>query len=63
MGKAQRSREPRECSQCKLEQSVLYRVKTQAQGDWLFLCSDCQKHCKQLPDYQYGGTWKQKKRN
>ncbi|GAC30725.1 hypothetical protein GPAL_3885 [Glaciecola pallidula DSM 14239 = ACAM 615] len=42
---------------------MLYRIKPQCQEAWLFACSGCQSKAKMQPDYVYGGTWKQKKRN
>jgi hypothetical protein len=35
----------------------------QQPGPWVFVCLNCQKKVKSQPHYQYGGTWKQKKRH
>jgi hypothetical protein len=63
MGKSTRKRVLKECDHCKKGQSLLYRVRLQAIASWIFLCSECQSKVKSQTLYQYGGTWKQKKRN
>lgn len=52
------------CEHCNQPASVLYRIKYQEDGDWVFVCPDCwQKVSLDNPFYVYSGTWKaQKKR-
>lgn len=64
MGKTDRTRSPRPCDKCGALSSVLYRLLTELDGEWWFGCKSCQVQAKaNYPDYQYGGTWKQKKRH
>jgi hypothetical protein len=63
MGKMQRDRAIKLCDSCGKSEAVLYRIKVQLQKPWTFACGPCQSIAKQQPTYQYGGTWKQKKRN
>jgi hypothetical protein len=63
MGKAQRHRSIKLCISCGKSETVLYRIKVQIQEPWILACGACQSIAKQQPTYQYGGTWKQKKRN
>jgi hypothetical protein len=63
MGKSQRERELKHCDDCAKPESVLYRIRLQQPGPWVFVCVNCQKKVKSQPHYQYGGTWKQKKRH
>lgn len=46
------------CALCKVEASVLYRVKLSKGKLWIFICETCCKKVKNDPDYTYGGTWK-----
>lgn len=63
MGKARRTRKAKPCSLCGESAEVLFRIKNQADKPWLFACKDCQIKQQRLEAYQYGGTWKSKKRN
>lgn len=63
MGKTLRSRQLRDCCVCEKSASVLYRIRLKPQAPWIFACSDCQSKATEQPQYQYGGTWKQKKRH
>jgi hypothetical protein len=41
---------------------VLYRVKYEEEGDWVFVCPNCWQDISQdNPFYVYGGTWKAEK--
>jgi RNase P subunit RPR2 len=46
------------CSQCKIEETTLYRIQNQKGKIWIFVCEACCIKSKALPDYKYGGTWK-----
>ena len=63
MGKTQRSRQLKDCEYCVKPEPVLYRVRLQQAAPWVFICLNCQLKVKSHPLYQYGGTWKQKKRH
>jgi len=65
MGKSSRNRAPKACQKCRGEDNtVLYRVRENAQAEWQLLCKRCQAELKESAEsYQYGGTWKQQKRN
>ena len=58
-----RIREERTCFKCDKLFSELFRCKYDEQGNWIFLCKNCLEDYK-LNNlfYQYGGTWKSKKR-
>ena len=53
----------KECQQCRHTKDTLYRVRERSNAPWQFVCKECL-----LPlrngnfNYQYGGTWKSKKR-
>lgn len=52
------------CDRCGTSNDVLYRVRIVGDGDWLFVCPSCLEDVKPgNPHYQYGGTWKSKKRH
>lgn len=52
------------CSRCTETNDVLYRVRIEEDGDWIFVCLACLEQVKPAnPHYQYGGTWKSKKRH
>jgi len=52
------------CCRCKRERDTLFRVRIAKDGDWIFVCKVCIELVKpNNPDYQYGGTWKSKKRH
>ena len=54
----------KECFKCKDQQEVLYRSRYAEQKDWVFLCGQCLQEVKTafVETYQYGGTWKSKKK-
>ena len=54
----------KDCFKCSEQKDVLYRCKYNEVKDWVFLCKECLKELKFLFEdtYQYGGTWKSKKR-
>ncbi|WP_222436180.1 hypothetical protein [Rubripirellula reticaptiva] len=52
------------CSKCIERNDVLYRVRIEEDGDWIFVCPACLEMVKPAnPHFQYGGTWKSKKRH
>ena len=52
------------CYVCNDLNDVLYRCRYQELTDWVFLCQACLTNVKiKYEDtYQYGGTWKSKKK-
>jgi RNase P subunit RPR2 len=46
------------CHQCHQEYSVMYRIQLNKGKIWVFVCLECSKDAKQIPNYRYGGTWK-----
>ena len=54
----------KECHICEVEAEALYRCRYDGLRDWLFLCGKCltEVKVKHEKTYQYGGTWKSKKR-
>lgn len=64
MPKPKRTR-TKPCFRCNTTPDTLYRIRYQHDGDWVFACVDCRHYLEQThPDaYQYGGTWKSKKRH
>ncbi|MFN3188983.1 MAG: hypothetical protein ACE361_00555 [Aureliella sp.] len=63
MAKIKRTRS-KSCTLCSKDNDVLYRVRIKADGDWIFVCPTCLEKVKpNNPEYQYGGTWKSKKRH
>ena len=52
------------CERCEKTNDVLYRVRIDESKQWIFVCPDCLEQVK-LGNrlYQYGGTWKSKKRH
>ena len=54
----------KECYYCKKQKEVLFRCRYDELKDWVFLCGYCLTKVKsQYEDsYQYGGTWKSKKK-
>ena len=52
------------CFVFKDAKEVLYRCRYQELKDWVFLCGKCLKdvNTRFEDTYQYGGTWKSKKR-
>lgn len=63
MGKSGRTRSEKLCDSCAKQAFVLYRVKTDVNVAWAFMCKNCQLEAAKQASYQYGGTWKQNKRN
>ena len=52
------------CERCQNTNDVLYRVRIDESQQWIFVCPDCLERVKpDNPLYQYGGTWKSKKRH
>ena len=54
----------KECFKCSKQKEVMYRCRYDGIKDWVFLCRNCLKQIKNLfgNTYQYGGTWKSKKK-
>ena len=54
----------KECDSCHIQADVFYRCRYDGLKYWLFLCGKCLAEVKYKHDktYQYGGTWKSKKR-
>ena len=54
----------KDCFKCKDQKEVLYRCRYAELKDWVFLCAKCLQEVKtEFEDtYQYGGTWKSKKK-
>ena len=52
------------CFKCSDQKDVLYRCRFDAIKNWVFLCGECLKEIKISfeESYQYGGTWKGKKK-
>lgn len=62
MGKSQRQRTGKACQGCGVHEPILFRIKF-IEKDWGLYCKRCQEQAKSHDNYQYGGTWKQNKRN
>ena len=54
----------KDCFKCYEQKDVLYRCRYDEIKNWVFLCGECLKKIKILFEdtYQYGGTWKSKKK-
>jgi hypothetical protein len=54
----------KECFKCTELKEALYRCRFTDLKDWVFLCGDCLDGVKTMyaDSYQYGGTWKSKKK-
>lgn len=54
----------KDCNKCHEPKAVLYRCRYQQLKDWAFLCGKCLQKVKTAHEntYQYGGTWKSKKK-
>ena len=62
----------KKCYVCKTEKEILYRVRYEENflernriyREWFFICEYCLKIIKKKfeKSYQYGGTWKSKKK-
>ena len=52
------------CFECMELNDVLYRCRYGGEKTWIFLCENCLSLVKKKykADYQYGGTWKSKKK-
>ncbi len=58
-----RSLRVKHCHRCQQIVSVLYRVKFDESGEWIFVCERCWSFLSQdNPHYVYGGTWKAQKK-
>ncbi len=52
------------CHRCSQPAPILYRVKFEEQGDWIFVCPKCWPSVNENnPFYVYGGTWKARKKS
>ena len=52
------------CQRCSKIEETLYRGRFDGSRNWSFVCPECLKTVKPgNPHYQYGGTWKSKKRH
>ena len=54
----------KKCFKCSKHKNVLYRCRYDEIKEWVFICEECLKKTKILFEntYQYGGTWKSKKK-
>ena len=54
----------KDCFKCDEPKEVLYRCRYKELKDWVFLCGKCLNEVKTSFEgtYQYGGTWKGKKK-
>ena len=54
----------KDCFKCNEPKEVLYRCRHEELNGWVFLCGKCLQEVKTafLETYQYGGTWKCKKK-
>ena len=54
----------KDCHKCYKPKKVLYRCSFEELNDWVFLCGKCLQIVKEKYEdsYQYGGTWKSKKK-
>ena len=54
----------KDCYLCNDAKQVLYRCRYDDLKDWVFLCGKCLTDVKSRfeDSYQYGGTWKSKKK-
>lgn len=51
------------CEQCNKIEHVLYRIRVEPSAPWQFVCKPCLLPIREASAaYQYGGTWKSKKR-
>ena len=52
------------CDRCQQLSTVLYRVRIDDSQTWQFICETCWPTVQQdNSHYQYGGTWKARKRH
>ena len=54
----------KDCFKCDEPKEVLYRCRYKELKGWVFLCGKCLQEVKTdfVESYQYGGTWKSKKK-
>ena len=54
----------KDCYNCNEDNKVMYRCKYEHLETWVFLCGKCLQYAKTVFEntYQYGGTWKAKKK-
>ncbi len=54
----------KDCYKCDEPKEVLYRCRYKDLQEWIFLCGECLQKVKAEFEisYQYGGTWKAKKK-
>ena len=54
----------KDCYACNDPKEVLYRCRYEEMKEWVFLCGRCLTDVKSRFEdtYQYGGTWKSKKK-
>ena len=54
----------KDCFKCDEPKEVLYRCRYKELKGWVFLCGKCLQEVKTafVETYQYGGTWKSKKK-
>ncbi|HCG94321.1 MAG TPA: hypothetical protein DEX20_01705 [Halieaceae bacterium] len=60
-----RSKREKQCADCQVACSVLFRRRSQSSTTWLFRCEACLTEFKlgSGSHYQYGGTWKARGRS
>lgn len=65
MGKNTRERQAKACESCNdKNEYTLFRIRESTLSEWMFVCDECKNRIKQtIATYEYGGTWKRKKRN
>ncbi|MBE9200694.1 MULTISPECIES: hypothetical protein [unclassified Nodularia (in: cyanobacteria)] len=51
------------CDRCSQSAPILFRVKFDKAGNWIFVCRECWPGVSENnPFYLYGGTWKARKK-
>ncbi|MEA5579872.1 hypothetical protein VB620_00780 [Nodularia harveyana UHCC-0300] len=51
------------CDRCSQSAPILFRVKWEQAGNWIFVCRQCWAGVSENnPFYMYGGTWKARKK-
>ncbi|MBI1242698.1 MAG: hypothetical protein GC195_14575 [Nostoc sp. RI_552] len=51
------------CHRCSQAAPILYRVRFEQAGNWIFVCGQCWRNVSENnPFYVYGGTWKARKK-
>lgn len=51
------------CEICRNNIVHAFRVRISKAKPWIFTCKECCEKLALEPDYQYGGTWKSKKKS